>query len=73
MTEDEYESQSRLDELNQKLLEDCEYDALQYDFDWTDCEKYFDGKTWIGQNGEGVTWPTEEGVINPPGASLVCD
>jgi hypothetical protein len=72
MTEEEYESRSRLDELNQMLLEDCELDALQYDFDWTDCEKDFLVKTWIGENGDQVTWPTGP-VLNPPGSAVVCD
>jgi hypothetical protein len=72
MTEEEYESGSRLDELNQLLLEDCEYDALQYEFDWTDCEADFESNEWIGEDGDRVTWPTGP-VMNPPGAGLECD
>ena len=72
MTEEEWESRSRLDELNQLLLEDCEHDALQYEFDWTDCEDDFENKTWIGEDGDRVTWPTEP-VMFPPGANLECD
>lgn len=72
MTEEEYESGSRLDELNQLLLEDCEYDALQYNFDWTDCQADFESKEWIGEHGERVTWPTGP-VMNPPGSGLECD
>lgn len=73
ITEDEYESQSRLDEINELLLEDCKSDAEKWDFDWTECEQDFASKEWIGEDGWKVTWPTEEGVINPPGADLTCE
>jgi hypothetical protein len=54
------------------LLEECELDALQYDFDWTDCQEDFQNHEWIGENGERVTWPTGP-VTNPPGSDVACN
>ncbi|GEM_PF-6182328 len=71
MTEAEYESESRFDELNQALRRDCEQDAVQYGFDWTDCEEDFAAKNWIGDEGQYITWPTGP-VRNPPGSTVEC-
>jgi hypothetical protein len=71
MTKAEYESKSRISELNEALLEDCELDAVQYGFDWNDCEQDFASNEWVGESGERITWPTT-GVVNPPGATLEC-
>ena len=67
MSEAEFLSGERLDELNAALLADCELAAAPWDFDWTECQDRYDEGVWI----EGVTWPTER-VIYPPGADLVC-
>ena len=67
MTEAEYESGSRMDELNDMLLADCEQDAEPYDFDWTECPAYHDEGLWL----EAVTWPTGP-VDNRPGSQVVC-
>ncbi|WP_052548489.1 hypothetical protein [Enhygromyxa salina] len=72
MTKAEYESKSRIAELNEALLADCELDAAQYDFDWNDCEQDFASNEWVGESGERITWPTTTGVVNPPGATLSC-
>jgi hypothetical protein len=50
---------------------DCEQDAAQYGFDWTDCEQDFTSNKWVGDDGESITWPTTH-VVNPPGATLEC-
>jgi hypothetical protein len=71
MSEAEFESKSRLDDLNEALLEACRQDAAKYAFDWDDCEQDFESRAWIGAEGARVTWPTE-GVTTPPGASLRC-
>ncbi|MCA9687270.1 MAG: hypothetical protein KC457_34235, partial [Myxococcales bacterium] len=68
MSEAEYLSGERLDELNAMLLEDCELDAEPYEFDWTECQQYHDAGYWLDM----VTWATEW-VMFPPGASVVCD
>ena len=71
ITEDEFESMSRVDELNQMLLEDCRDQSALYGFDWDDCDEDYAAKEWIGPAGERVTWPTDHGV-NPPGSQVVC-
>ncbi len=71
MTEEEYESGSRLDEINAMLLQVCDEQAKSFDFDWTECQSRHDERFWIGEQGELVTWPTDH-VINPPGSSVHC-
>lgn len=73
MTEAEYESKSRLDELNQMLLDECREVSEFYEMDWDDCDEDFAANNWIGPKGEGelVTWPTGP-VLNPPGSDVHC-
>lgn len=73
MTEAEYESKSRLDEINQMLLDECRKVSELYEMDWDDCDEDFAANNWIGPEGEGewVTWPTDH-VIYPPGANVDC-
>ena len=68
MTEAEYASGSRMDELNDMLLADCEQDAEPYDFDWTECPRYHDEGLWL----DTVTWPTGP-VMYAPGSGVVCE
>lgn len=71
ITEEEFESKSRLDEINMLLLEDCRSQSAYYGFDWDDCDEDYASKEWIGPEGEYVTWPTGP-VVNPPGSKVVC-
>ena len=71
ITEEEFESGTRLAELNAMILAECNQQAEKYDFAWTECQMWHDEKLWIGENGDNVTWPTDY-VIYPPGVQLVC-
>jgi len=71
LTEEEFESGSRVAEINALVLADCDEQAEKYDFAWTECQMWHDEKLWVGENGELVVWPTDH-VINPPGSQLEC-
>jgi hypothetical protein len=75
MTESEFESKSRFDELNEELLADCNREAAKYQFDWTECEADYESKAWLngagGLEGANVWWPTEH-PLHPPGDLLMC-
>ncbi|WP_157595770.1 hypothetical protein [Plesiocystis pacifica] len=75
MTEEEYLSQSRLEELHQALLDDCLSEASSFGMDWSECQADYESEVWISgvEKGSRVTWPTPDHVVvTPPGMHLDC-
>jgi hypothetical protein len=78
MTEAEFESKSRFDDLNDALLADCHREAAKYDFDWTECEADYESKIWLNGlgivDGSAVWWPMDDTdhPLHPPGIFLEC-
>jgi hypothetical protein len=71
MTEAEFESGSRVAELNAMVLAECDEQAKKFDFAWTECQMWHDEQLWVGEDGHSITWPTDH-VLYSPGAQLSC-
>ena len=48
MTEDEFDSRSLHDDLNDLLLDECERQSALFEFDWDECQERHDSGHWIG-------------------------
>ncbi|NVB37073.1 hypothetical protein G6O69_04470 [Pseudenhygromyxa sp. WMMC2535] len=66
LTEEEFETQSRHDELNERLYERCEALAATFEADSNDCLEHYEAGTWL----PGVWWARDElswmGEDSPP-------
>lgn len=67
LTEAEYESKSRHDELNDRALEVCNQLATQHDFAWTECQENHDSGRWLDL----VFWARGQ-FTHPSGEGLGC-
>ncbi len=67
MTDAEFESKSRADELNDMALEICEELATQHSFEWTECQQDHDDGEWLE-----FFFPSAGGAEHPSGTALGC-
>lgn len=63
LTEDEYWSQSRHDELNDLALQECDRLAMQHDFVRDECQEDYESEVWYDY----TRWVTPNFDGRPPG------
>ena len=69
MTEDEFDSRSLHDDLNDQLLDECERQSALYEFDWDECQERHDSGSWVPLTY--WAWQNRWDFLVPP--DLVCD
>ncbi|NJK32116.1 MAG: hypothetical protein HC927_06700 [Deltaproteobacteria bacterium] len=70
LTEEEFSTKSREDELNDMLLEECERQAAMKDFDSNDCQEFYDSEYWLLM----VSWARGDNEwMRTPGLSCSSD
>ena len=67
LTEEEFETGARHDELNDKALEVCNWLASQQDFAWDECQMDHDSERWL----DFVFWSAGQ-TQRPEGDALGC-
>ncbi len=67
MTEAEFESEARLDELNDMALQACEELAQQHEHEWDECQQDHDAGEWLDE----VFWSAGDWE-HPSGMALRC-